>query len=134
MNIWKTAAAYAVSQNMKIFTVYFSTQPGFLSLAEYVGNAWGDIRTLYSVSGTDQLTISGFKVNKKGTAGEKNGAVFYNKYKMDEIAKTFLVNGAPTTYTLTTNNPKNPTMLRMTCNSDDNISFVFDRGVWRVDF
>ena len=134
MNIWKTAADYALSQNMKIFTVYFSTQPGFLSLAEYVGNAWGDIRTVYSVSGTDQLTISGFKINKKGTAGEKNGAVFYNKYKMDEIAKTFLVNGAPTTYTLTTNNPKNPTMLRMTCNSDDNISFVFDRGVWRVDF
>lgn len=134
MNIWKTAAAYDLSQNMQIYTIYFTTQPGFLSLAEYVGNAWGDIRTNYSTSGTDQLTIKGFKINTKGTAGEKNGAVFYNKYKMDEIAKTFLVNGAPTTYTLTIDNPKKPTMLRMTSNSDYNVSFVFDRGLWSVDF
>ena len=134
MTIWKTAAAYDLSQNMQIYTIYFTTQPGFLSLAEYVGNAWGDIRTNYSTSGTDQLTIKGFKINTKGTAGEKNGAVFYNKYKMDEIAKTFLVNGAPTTYTLTIDNPKKPTMLRMTSNSDYNVSFVFDRGLWSVDF
>lgn len=134
MTIWKTAAAYDLSQNMQIYTIYFTTQPGFLSLAEYVGNAWGDIRTNYSTSGTDQLTIKGFKINTNGTAGEKNGAVFYNKYKMDEIAKTFLVNGAPTTYTLTIDNPKKPTMLRMTSNSDYNVSFVFDRGLWSVDF
>ena len=134
MTIWKTAAAYDLSQNMQIYTIYFTTQPGFLSLAEYVGNAWGDIRTNYSTSGTDQLTIKGFKINTKGTAGEKNGAVFYNKYKMDEIAKTFLVNGAPTTYTLTIDNPKKPTMLRMTSNNDYNVSFVFDRGLWSVDF
>ena len=134
MTIWQTAAAYDLSQNMQIYTIYFTTQPGFLSLAEYVGNAWGDIRTNYSTSGTDQLTIKGFKINTKGTAGEKNGAVFYNKYKMDEIAKTFLVNGAPTTYTLTIDNPKKPTMLRMTSNSDYNVSFVFDRGLWSVDF
>lgn len=134
MTIWKTAAAYDLSQNMQIYTIYFTTQPGLLSLAEYVGNAWGDIRTNYSTSGTDQLTIKGFKINTKGTAGEKNGAVFYNKYKMDEIAKTFLVNGAPTTYTLTIDNPKKPTMLRMTSNSDYNVSFVFDRGLWSVDF
>ena len=57
MTIWKTAAAYDLSQNMQIYTIYFTTQPGFLSLAEYVGYAWGDIRTNYSTSGTDQLNI-----------------------------------------------------------------------------
>lgn len=134
MNIWKTAAAYAESQKKKFTSICFRLQPTFLSLSVYAGNAWGDIRTNYSTRGTDQLTISGFRINAKGTAAEKNGADLYNKYKMKDIATTFLVNGKATTYTLTTNNPKRPTVLRMTCNSDENVFFVFDRGVWRVDF
>ena len=134
MAIWKTAADYAASQNMPYTTFFFSSKPGFLSLSEYATNGWGDLRTLYTTSGTDQVTIKGFKPNVKGSADEKNGALYYANYKLNEIANTFLVDGNPTTYTLTINDVKHPTSLRMTCNSNSNISFVFDRGVWRVDF
>ena len=125
MNVWKAAAAYAASKNMEIVTVYFSTTPGFLSLSSYVGDNWGNLRTLYSTSGKDQITIKGFRPNPKGTANERNGAVFYNQYKLKDIANTFLVNGQATDYTLSIDNPKHPLWLRMTSNSHDEVSFVF---------
>lgn len=134
MNIWKAAAAYAASKNMEIVTVYFSTTPGFLSLSSYVGDDWGNLRTLYSTSGKDQITIKGFRPNPKGTANERNGAVFYNQYKLKDIANTFLVNGQATDYTLSIDNPKHPLWLRMTSNSHDEVSFVFYRGIWSADF
>lgn len=134
MNIWKAAAAYAASKNMEIVTVYFSTTPGFLSLSSYVGEDWGNLRTLYSTSGKDQITIKGFRPNPKGTANERNGAVFYNQYKLKDIANTFLVNGQATDYTLSIDNPKHPLWLRMTSNSHDEVSFVFYRGIWSADF
>ena len=134
MNVWKAAAAYAASKNMEIVTVYFSTTPGFLSLSSYVGDNWGNLRTLYSTSGKDQITIKGFRPNPKGTANERNGAVFYNQYKLKDIANTFLVNGQATDYTLTIDNPKHPLWLRMTSNSHDEVSFVFYRGIWSADF
>ena len=134
MNVWKAAAAYAASKNMEIVTVYFSTTPGFLSLASYVGDNWGNLRTLYSTSGKDQITIKGFRPNPKGTANERNGAVFYNQYKLKDIANTFLVNGQATDYTLSIDNPKHPLWLRMTSNSHDEVSFVFYRGIWSADF
>ena len=134
MNVWKAAAAYAASKNMEIVTVYFSTTPGFLSLSSYVGDNWGNLRTLYSTSGKDQITIKGFRPNPKGTANERNGAVFYNQYKMKDIANTFLVNGQATDYTLSIDNPKHPLWLRMTSNSHDEVSFVFYRGIWSADF
>ena len=134
MNIWKAAAAYAASKNMEIVTVFFSTTPGFLSLSSYVGDNWGNLRTLYSTSGKDQITIKGFRPNPKGTANERNGAVFYNQYKLKDIANTFLVNGQATDYTLSIDNPKHPLWLRMTSNSHDEVSFVFYRGIWSADF
>ena len=134
MNVWKAAAAYAASKNMEIVTVYFSTTPGFLSLSSYVGDNWGNLRTLYSTSGKDQITIKGFRPNPKGTANERNGAVFYNQYKLKDIANTFLVNGQATDYTLSIDNPKHPLWLRMTSNSHDEVSFVFNRGIWSADF
>ena len=134
MNIWKAAAAYAASKNMEIVTVYFSTTPGFLSLSSYVGDDWGNLRTLYSTSGKDQITIKGFRPNPKGTANERNGAVYYNQYKLKDIANTFLVNGQATDYTLSIDNPKHPLWLRMTSNSHDEVSFVFYRGIWSADF
>ena len=134
MNVWKAAAAYAASKNMEIVTVYFSTTPGFLSLSSYVGEDWGNLRTLYSTSGKDQITIKGFRPNPKGTANERNGAVFYNQYKLKDIANTFLVNGQATDYTLSIDNPKHPLWLRMTSNSHDEVSFVFYRGIWSADF
>ena len=134
MNVWKAAAAYAASKNMEIVTVYFSTTPGFLSLSSYVGDDWGNLRTLYSTSGKDQITIKGFRPNPKGTANERNGAIFYNQYKLKDIANTFLVNGQATDYTLSIDNPKHPLWLRMTSNSRDEVSFVFYRGIWSADF
>ena len=134
MNVWKAAAAYAASKNMEIVTVDFSTTPGFLSLSSYVGDNWGNLRTLYSTSGKDQITIKGFRPNPKGTANERNGAVFYNQYKLKDIANTFLVNGQATDYTLSIDNPKHPLWLRMTSNSHDEVSFVFYRGIWSADF
>ena len=134
MNVWKAAAAYAASKNMEIVTVYFSTTPGFLSLSSYVGEDWGNLRTLYSTSGKDQITIKGFRPNPKGTANERNGAVFYNQYKLKDIANTFLVNGQATDYTLSIDNPKHPLWLRMRSNSQDEVSFVFYRGIWSADF
>ena len=134
MNVWKAAAAYAASKNMEIVTVYFSTTPGFLSLSSYVGDDWGNLRTLYSTSGKDQITIKGFRPNPKGTANERNGAVFYNQYKLKDIANTFLVNGQATDYTLSIDDPKHPLWLRMTSNSHDEVSFVFYRGIWSADF
>lgn len=134
MNIWKAAAAYAASKNMEIVTVYFSTTPGFLSLSSYVGDDWGNLRTLYSTSGKDQITIKGFRPNPKGTANERNGAVYYNQYKLKDIANTFLVNGQATDYTLSIDDPKHPLWLRMTSNSHDEVSFVFYRGIWSADF
>lgn len=134
MNVWKAAATYAASKNMEIVTVYFSTTPGFLSLSSYVGDNWGNLRTLYSTSGKDQITIKGFRPNPKGTANERNGAVFYNQYKLKDIANTFLVNGQATDYTLSIDNPKHPLWLRMTSNSHDEVSFVFYRGIWSADF
>ena len=134
MNVWKAAAAYAASKNMEIVTVYFSTTPGFLSLSSYVGDNWGNLRTLYSTSGKNQITIKGFRPNPKGTANERNGAVFYNQYKLKDIANTFLVNGQATDYTLSIDNPKHPLWLRMTSNSHDEVSFVFYRGIWSADF
>ena len=134
MNVWKAAAAYAASKNMEIVTVYFSTTPGFLSLSSYVGDNWGNLRTLYSTSGKDQITIKGFRPNPKGTVNERNGAVFYNQYKLKDIANTFLVNGQATDYTLSIDNPKHPLWLRMTSNSHDEVSFVFYRGIWSADF
>ena len=134
MNVWKAAAAYAASKNMEIVTVYFSTTPGFLSLSSYVGDNWGNLRTLYSTSGKDQITIKGFRPNPKGTANERNGAVFYNQYKLKDIANTFLVNGQATDYSLSIDNPKHPLWLRMTSNSHDEVSFVFYRGIWSADF
>ena len=134
MNVWKAAAAYAASKNMEIVTVYFSTTPGFLSLSSYVGDNWGNLHTLYSTSGKDQITIKGFRPNPKGTANERNGAVFYNQYKLKDIANTFLVNGQATDYTLSIDNPKHPLWLRMTSNSHDEVSFVFYRGIWSADF
>lgn len=134
MNVWKAAAAYAASKNMEIVTVYFSTTPGFLSLSSYVGEDWGNLRTLYSTSGKDQITIKGFRPNPKGTANERNGAVFYNQYKLKDIANTFLVNGQATDYTLSIDDPKHPLWLRMTSNSHDEVSFVFYRGIWSADF
>ena len=134
MNVWKAAAAYAASKNMEIVTVYFSTTPGFLSLSSYVGDNWGNLRTLYSTSGKDQITIKGFRPNPKGTANERNGAVFYNQYNLKDIANTFLVNGQATDYTLSIDNPKHPLWLRMTSNSHDEVSFVFYRGIWSADF
>ena len=134
MNVWKAAAAYAASKNMEIVTVYFSTTPGFLSLSSYVGDNWGNLRTLYSTSGKDQITIKGFRPNPKGTANERNGAIFYNQYKLKDIANTFLVNGQATDYTLSIDNPKHPLWLRMTSNSHDEVSFVFYRGIWSADF
>ncbi|WP_270536523.1 DUF4302 domain-containing protein [Prevotella denticola] len=134
MNVWKAAAAYAASKNMEIVTVYFSTTPGFLSLSSYVGDDWGNLRTLYSTSGKDQITIKGFRPNPKGTANERNGTVFYNQYKLKDIANTFLVNGQATDYTLSIDNPKHPLWLRMTSNSHDEVSFVFYRGIWSADF
>ena len=134
MNVWKAAAAYAASKNMEIVTVYFSTTPGFLSLSSYVGDNWGNLRTLYSTSGKDQITIKGFRPNPKGTANERNGAVFYNQYKLKDIANTFLINGQATDYTLSIDNPKHPLWLRMTSNSHDEVSFVFYRGIWSADF
>ena len=134
MNVWKAAAAYAASKNMEIVTVYFSTTPGFLSLSSYVGDNWGNLRTLYSTSGKDQITIKGFRPNPKGTANERNGAVYYNQYKLKDIANTFLVNGQVTDYTLSIDNPKHPLWLRMTSNSHDEVSFVFYRGIWSADF
>ena len=134
MNVWKAAAAYAASKNMEIVTVYFSTTPGFLSLSSYVGDNWGNLRTLYSTSGKDQITIKGFRPNPKGTANERNGAVFYNQYKLKDIANTFLVNGQATDYTLSIDNPKHPLWRRMTSNSHDEVSFVFYRGIWSADF
>ena len=134
MNVWKAAAAYAASKSMEIVTVYFSTTPGFLSLSSYVGEDWGNLRTLYSTSGKDQITIKGFRPNPKGTANERNGAIFYNQYKLKDIANTFLVNGQATDYTLSIDNPKHPLWLRMTSNSHDEVSFVFYRGIWSADF
>ena len=134
MNVWKAAAAYAASKNMEIVTGSFSTTPGFLSLSSYVGDNWGNLRTLYSTSGKDQITIKGFRPNPKGTANERNGAVFYNQYKLKDIANTFLVNGQATDYTLSIDNPKHPLWLRMTSNSHDEVSFVFYRGIWSADF
>ena len=134
MNIWKAAAAYAASKNMEIVTVFFSTTPGFLSLSSYVGDNWGNLRTLYSTSGKNQITIKGFRPNPKGTANERNGAVYYNQYKLKDIANTFLVNGQATDYTLSIDNPKHPLWLRMTSNSHDEVSFVFYRGIWSADF
>ena len=134
MNIWKAAAAYAASKNMEIVTVFFSTTPGFLSLSSYVGDDWGNLRTLYSTSGKNQITIKGFRPNPKGTANERNGAVYYNQYKLKDIANTFLVNGQATDYTLSIDNPKHPLWLRMTSNSHDEVSFVFYRGIWSADF
>ena len=134
MNVWKAAAAYAASKNMEIVTVFFSTTPGFLSLSSYVGDYWGNLRTLYSTSGKDQITIKGFRPNPKGTANERNGAVFYNQYKLKDIANTFLVNGQATDYTLSIDDPKHPLWLRMTSNSHDEVSFVFYRGIWSADF
>ena len=134
MNVWKAAAAYAASKNMEIVTVYFSTTPGFLSLSSYVGDNWGNLRTLYSTSGKDQITIKGFRPNPKGTANERNGAVYYNQYKLKDIANTFLVNGQATDYTLSIDDPKHPLWLRMTSNSHDEVSFVFYRGIWSADF
>ena len=134
MNVWKAAAAYAASKNMEIVTVFFSTTPGFLSLSSYVGDDWGNLRTLYSTSGKDQITIKGFRPNPKGTANERNGAVYYNQYKLKDIANTFLVNGQATDYTLSIDNPKHPLWLRMTSNSHDEVSFVFYRGIWSADF
>lgn len=134
MNIWKAAAAYAASKNMEIVTVFFSTTPGFLSLSSYVGDYWGNLRTLYSTSGKNQITIKGFRPNPKGTANERNGAVFYNQYKLKDIANTFLVNGQATDYTLSIDDPKHPLWLRMTSNSHDEVSFVFYRGIWSADF
>lgn len=134
MNVWKAAAAYAASKNMEIVTVYFSTTPGFLSLSSYVGDDWGNLRTLYSTSGKDQITIKGFRPNPKGTANERNGAVYYNQYKLKDIANTFLVNGQATDYTLSIDDPKHPLWLRMTSNSHDEVSFVFYRGIWSADF
>lgn len=134
MNVWKAAAAYAASKNMEIVTVFFSTTPGFLSLSSYVGDYWGNLRTLYSTSGKNQITIKGFKPNPKGTANERNGAVFYNQYKLKDIANTFLVNGQATDYTLSIDDPKHPLWLRMTSNSHDEVSFVFYRGIWSADF
>ena len=134
MNVWKAAAAYAASKNMEIVTVYFSTTPGFLSLSSYVGDDWGNLRTLYSTSGKNQITIKGFRPNPKGTANERNGAVYYNQYKLKDIANTFLVNGQATDYTLSIDNPKHPLWLRMTSNSHDEVSFVFYRGIWSADF
>lgn len=134
MNVWKAAAAYAASKNMEIVTVYFSTTPGFLSLSSYVGDDWGNLRTLYSTSGKDQITIKGFRPNPKGTPNERNGAVYYNQYKLKDIANTFLVNGQATDYTLSIDDPKHPLWLRMTSNSHDEVSFVFYRGIWSADF
>lgn len=134
MNIWKAAAAYAASRNMEIVTVFFSTTPGFLSLSSYVGDDWGNLRTLYSTSGKNQITIKGFRPNPKGTANERNGAVYYNQYKLKDIANTFLVNGQATDYTLSIDDPKHPLWLRMTSNSHDEVSFVFYRGIWSADF
>lgn len=134
MNVWKAAAAYAASKNMEIVTVFFSTTPGFLSLSSYVGDYWGNLRTLYSTSGKNQITIKGFRPNPKGTANERNGAVFYNQYKLKDIANTFLVNGQATDYTLSIDDPKHPLWLRMTSNSHDEVSFVFYRGIWSADF
>ena len=134
MNVWKAAAAYAASKNMEIVTVFFSTTPGFLSLSSYVGDDWGNLRTLYSTSGKNQITIKGFRPNPKGTANERNGAVYYNQYKLKDIANTFLVNGQATDYTLSIDNPKHPLWLRMTSNSHDEVSFVFYRGIWSADF
>ena len=134
MNVWKAAAAYAASKNMEIVTVYFSTTPGFLSLSSYVGEDWGNLRTLYSTSGKNQITIKGFRPNPKGTANERNGAVYYNQYKLKDIANTFLVNGQATDYTLSIDDPKHPLWLRMTSNSHDEVSFVFYRGIWSADF
>ena len=134
MNVWKAAAAYAASKNMEIVTVFFSTTPGFLSLSSYVGDDWGNLRTLYSTSGKDQITIKGFRPNPKGTANERNGAVYYNQYKLKDIANTFLVNGQATDYTLSIDDPKHPLWLRMTSNSHDEVSFVFYRGIWSADF
>ena len=134
MNVWKAAATYAASKNMEIVTVYFSTTPGFLSLSSYVGDDWGNLRTLYSTSGKNQITIKGFRPNPKGTANERNGAVYYNQYKLKDIANTFLVNGQATDYTLSIDNPKHPLWLRMTSNSHDEVSFVFYRGIWSADF
>lgn len=134
MNVWKAAAAYAASKNMEIVTVFFSTTPGFLSLSSYVGDDWGNLRTLYSTSGKNQITIKGFRPNPKGTANERNGAVFYNQYKLKDIANTFLVNGQATDYTLSIDDPKHPLWLRMTSNSHDEVSFVFYRGIWSADF
>ena len=134
MNVWKAAAAYAASKNMEIVTVFFSTTPGFLSLSSYVGDNWGNLRTLYSTSGKNQITIKGFRPNPKGTANERNGAVYYNQYKLKDIANTFLVNGQATDYTLSIDDPKHPLWLRMTSNSHDEVSFVFYRGIWSADF
>lgn len=133
VNIWRDVATYATSQNNAIVTLFFSNKPGYLSFSSYVGNGWGDIKVNYSVSGNDQLTISGF-ITRTKTADEKNGTNFYNNFRLKDIANTFLTNGNPTTYTLTINDSKHPTSLRMTSNDDSNKSFVFDRGVWRVDF
>ena len=134
MNVWKAAAAYAASKNREIVTVFFSTTPGFLSLSSYVGDDWGNLRTLYSTSGKNQITIKGFRPNPKGTANERNGAVYYNQYKLKDIANTFLVNGQATDYTLSIDDPKHPLWLRMTSNSHDEVSFVFYRGIWSADF
>lgn len=134
MNVWKAAVAYAASKNMEIVTVFFSTTPGFLSLSSYVGDDWGNLRTLYSTSGKNQITIKGFRPNPKGTANERNGAVYYNQYKLKDIANTFLVNGQATDYTLSIDDPKHPLWLRMTSNSHDEVSFVFYRGIWSADF
>lgn len=134
MNVWKAAAAYAASKNMEIVTVFFSTTPGFLSLSSYVGDDWGNLRTLYSTSGKNQITIKGFRPNPKGTANERNGADYYNQYKLKDIANTFLVNGQATDYTLSIDDPKHPLWLRMTSNSHDEVSFVFYRGIWSADF
>ena len=134
MNVWKAAAAYAASKNMEIVTVFFSTTPGFLSLSSYVCDDWGNLRTLYSTSGKNQITIKGFRPNPKGTANERNGAVYYNQYKLKDIANTFLVNGQATDYTLSIDDPKHPLWLRMTSNSHDEVSFVFYRGIWSADF
>ena len=99
-----------------------------------MGDNWGNLRTLYSTSGKDQITIKGFRPNPKGTANERNGAIFYNQYKLKDIANTFLVNGQATDYTLSIDNPKHPLWLRMTSNSHDEVSFVFYRGIWSADF
>ena len=129
---WTINVGYSSTAEMN--TVYFSTTPGFLSLSSYVGDDWGNLRTLYSTSGKDQITIKGFRPNPKGTANERNGAVFYNQYKLKDIANTFLVNGQVTDYTLSIDNPKHPLWLRMTSNSHDEVSFVFYRGIWSADF